>query len=433
MSNAQLANASFEPWWWAWAPRRERAVEALPQRADVVVVGSGYTGLMGALTLARGGREVLLVEAQSVGYGASSRNGGQVGSGNQRFTVARLTERYGADQARALIREGTAALDFVKAFIADEAIECHFRVNGRFRGASRPAHYESMAQDMEDLRVTAGVEAHMVPRAEQSGEIGSDRYFGGAILPGDASVHPALYHEGLLRAAEAAGVIVQSHCRVTGISQDSAGAVVHTERGDVACGQVLVATNGYTEKGTSKDLYRRFVPVAAAMIATSELSPNLMTHLMPKARVYGDTLRVHHYYQPSPDNKRLLFGGRLAGPAGTTSTAHFAPLYRDMLDVFPGLSDVPITNCWSGYVAITQDGLPHIGRTGCVYHAMGYNGSGIARASHGGHQVALQMLGETEELTAWNALAFEPLPFRAFARLGVGIAMTWKRWQDTRS
>ena len=95
------------------------------------------------------------------------------------------------------------------------------------------------------------------------------------------------------------------------------GAHRATDPADVACGQVLVATNGYTEKGTSKDLYRRFVPVAAAMIATSELSPNLMTHLMPKARVYGDTLRVHHYYQPSPDNKRLLFGGRLAGSSNS--------------------------------------------------------------------------------------------------------------------
>ena len=117
------------------------------------------------------------------------------------------------------------------------------------------------------------------------------------------------------------------------------------------------------------------------MLATSELSSNLITHLMPKARVYGDTLRVHHYFQPSPDNKRLLFGG--PGPAGTTNPAHFTPLYDDMLRVFPELNDIPISHCWSGNVAITRDGLPHIGVSGRVYHAMGYNGSGVARASHG--------------------------------------------------
>ena len=433
MSLEQLKNASFDPWWWDWAPRQDREAGELPPQAEVVVVGSGYTGLMGALTLARGGREVLCLEAEQIGFGASSRNGGQVGSGNQRFTVKRLTELYGPEQARALIREGTEALDFVKSFIEREGIECHFRVNGRFRGASRPKHYENMARDMEDLRSLAGVDAYMVPRDEQRGEIGSGRYHGGSVLPGDASVHPALYHDGLVARAEAAGVDIRSGVRVTGISQTAAGATEHTERGDVICGQVLVATNGYTTKDASKELYRRFVPVAAAMIATGELSPNLVTDLMPKARVYGDTLRVHHYYQPSPDNKRLLFGGRLAGPAGTTNPDHFRPLHRDMLDVFPNLDDVPITNCWSGYVAITQDGLPHIGRSGSVYHAMGYNGSGIARASHGGHQVALQMLGETEEVSAWNELAFEPLPLRSFARLGVSIAINWKRWQDTRS
>jgi glycine/D-amino acid oxidase-like deaminating enzyme len=432
MSETKLSQASFEPWWWEWAPSRERNEETLPKKADAVVVGSGYTGLMGALTLARGGRQVLLLEAESLGFGASTRNGGQVGSGNQRFSVKRLIELYGHDKARALILEGRAALEYVKSFILDEGIDCHLRVNGRFRGASRPEHYENMARDMEDMRSIAGVEAHMVPRDQQSAEIGSELYHGGSILPGDASVHPALYHEGLLRCAQTAGVTVRSHTRVTSVEQSASGATVFSDRGQVACDQVFVATNGYTTKTTTA-LYHRIVPVAAAMIATSELSPNLITHLMPKARVYGDTLRVHHYYQPSPDNKRLLFGGRLAGPAGTTNPSHFAHLYRDMLDVFPALEDTEITHCWSGYVAITRDSLPHIGQSGRVYHALGYNGSGVARASHGGHQAALQMLGNTEDLTAWNDLGFEKLPFRSFARLGVSAAILWKQWQDARS
>lgn len=432
MTETRLSQASFEPWWWDWAPRQERHEVALPTRAEVVVVGSGYTGLMGALTLARGGRDVLVLEAETIGFGASSRNGGQVGSGNQRFTVKRLIELYGREKARALILEGVAALEYIKRFIEEEAIECHLRVNGRFRGASRPEHYENMARDMEDLRAVAGVDVSMVPRAEQGNEIGSELYFGGSVLEGDASVHPALYHAGLLQRAESAGVRVRSHTRVTAVEQSNAGATVFTENGSIACDQVLIGTNGYTTK-TTDALYQRFVPVAAAMIATSELSPNLVSHLMPKARVYGDSLRVHHYYQPSPDNKRLLFGGRLAGPAGTTNPKHFRHLYREMLDVFPSLDDVDITNCWSGYVAITRDGLPHIGRTGCIYHAMGYNGSGVARASHAGYQTALQMLGNSEDLTAWNDLAFEKLPFRAFSRLGVSAAITLKRWQDSRN
>ncbi|MBT6277111.1 MAG: FAD-binding oxidoreductase, partial [Chromatiales bacterium] len=206
MTEAHFADASFDPWWWDWARPYPRRDVPLPEHADVVVVGSGYTGLMGALTLARGGRDVLLLEAESIGYGASSRNGGQVGSGNQRFTVKQLTDLYGRDKARALILEGIAALDYVKSFIADENIECHLRVNGRFRGASRPEHYENMARDLEDLQDVGGVEAQMVQRGEQTDEIGSELYHGGMVLPGDASVHPALYVRELSERAEQAGV-----------------------------------------------------------------------------------------------------------------------------------------------------------------------------------------------------------------------------------
>jgi glycine/D-amino acid oxidase-like deaminating enzyme len=431
MMQKSLSGASYEPWWWTWAPRTERRDTPLPAKADVVIVGSGFTGMMAALTLARGGRDVLVLEAEAIGYGASSRNGGQVGSGNQRFSVKRLTEIHGHERARALLLEGAAALEYVKTFIQTEGIECHLRVAGRFRGASRPEHYEAMARDMEDLRDVAGVESHMVSRAEQGDEIGSDLYHGGAVLPNDASVHPALYHDGLTERAEAAGATLCSHTRVTGFDEKTDGVVVHTERGDVECREVVVATNGYTTK-TTADLYARVVPIASGIIATAELSPNLMTHLVPNMRVYGDTLRVHHYYQPSPDNKRMLFGGRMPGAAGTTDPGDFAHLYKEMLDVFPTLDGVAIENCWSGYVAYTRDGLPHIGQAGRVFHAMGYNGSGVARASHAGHQVALQVLGKTEELSAWNALAFDALPFRSFARLGVKVATSWKRWQDTR-
>lgn len=429
MSVNVFSNAQFTPWWWEWAPRQSRKVEKLPADADVVVVGSGYTGMMAALTLARGGRAVVVLEAEEIGHGASSRNGGQVGSGNQRFTVKRLTELYGAERARGLLQEGTAALDYVKAFIKDENIDCHLRETGRFRGASKPAHYESIARDLEDLKRVAGVEGYMVSRSEQSEEIGSSLYHGGCVLPGDMSVHPALYHTGIMERAEAVGVTLCSHARVDRLEETAAGMVVHSARGSVKCRDVLIATNGYTGSVT-RDLQQKIVPVAAAMIATSELSPNLIAHLMPKQRVYGDTLRVHHYYQPSPDNKRLLFGGRLPGAAGTTDANKFNHLRQEMTEVFPELDDVELTHCWSGYVAITRDGLPHIGCAGPVYFAMGYNGSGVARASHAGHQVALQMLGQADALTAWNKLTFEHLPFHAFNRLGVRIAVSWKRLQD---
>ena len=189
--------------------------------------------MMGVATLARGGREVLVL-SESIGFGASGRGGGRVGSGNQRFTVKRLTELYGRDQAR-IIQEGTAALAYVKTFIEREGIECHLRINGRFRGASKPEHYENMARDMEDLYAIGGVESFMVARGDQQAEIGSNLYHGGSVIPGDASLHPALYHQGLTARAEESGVQMRSHTPARAIEQTGSGARVITDAGAVQC------------------------------------------------------------------------------------------------------------------------------------------------------------------------------------------------------
>jgi glycine/D-amino acid oxidase-like deaminating enzyme len=142
--------------------------------ADVAIVGSGYTGLSAALTLVRRGRHTVVLEPDVPGFGASTRNGGQVGSGNQKFRVKRLIELRGRGKAIAMLHEGTRMLAFILDLIQREKIECHFVRCGRFRAAIRPAHYEAIARDMEDLRALAGVESFMVPRAEKHTGIGSD-------------------------------------------------------------------------------------------------------------------------------------------------------------------------------------------------------------------------------------------------------------------
>ncbi len=248
---------------------RDRTAAA--RASDVAIVGSGYTGLSAALTLLRRGRQAVVLERGVPGYGASTRNGGQIGSGNQKFRVKKLIELRGREKAVALLREGTRMLDYIaRPRLPASAIDCQFTRCGRFRGAIRPEHYEAMARDMEDLREVTGVESFMVPRAEQHTEIGTDIFYGGSVLPNDASLHPGLYHAGLMQRVEEAGGSVVGEAGVSSIAKQGSGFRVSTAAGEIQCRDVIVATDGYTD-ARIPELHRRIVPVGSALIATGEI------------------------------------------------------------------------------------------------------------------------------------------------------------------
>ena len=420
-------DVKMTPWWWEWAPREDSSDPELPADAELAIVGSGFTALNAALTLAKAGRQVVVLEAGAPGFGASSRNGGQIGSGNQRFTVRYLIDKFGETHAKALLDEGISALRYVGDLIESEGIECHFQRVGRFRGAIRPGHYDPMARDHEDLARLTGVEFHMVPRDEQHTEIGTDFYHGGAVLPGDACVHPALYHQGLLERVKAAGVAVVPYTLVLGLERERQRVVVNTGRGELSAGDVIVATNGYTSEATA-DYHNRIQPIASAIIATEPLAPELMDRIMPKGRVIGETRRVFYYYRACPERRRVLFGGRVSSVGDRPDD--FRHLYRGMLEIFPDLAGTKVTHCWTGYTGYTRDTLPHAGERNGVHYAMGYCGSGVARASYLGHKLGLRLLGEDEGKTAWDEHGFRPLLFPAATRALLPAAIAWMRLRD---
>ena len=227
MSELFAPNFKTEPYWWEDAPRPESRVQDLPNEVDVLVVGSGYTGLHAALQTVREGLSTLVVDADALGWGCSSRNGGQV-STSVKGTYPELAAKYGAQLGLDLLKEGHNAMEFLDAFIRDEDLQCGWERNGRFSGAHNEAAYDASAQALESLPKEVATQWHMVPKEDQQSEIESDLYAGGVVYPDHGALHPGQYHLGLLHLVKSAGAQTIDHCRVEKIERLEAGFMVST-------------------------------------------------------------------------------------------------------------------------------------------------------------------------------------------------------------
>ena len=226
---------------------------------------------------------------------------------------------------------------------------------------------------------------------------------------------------------KSAGVGVVPYTKVLGLERERQRVVVKTERGELSAGDVIVATNGYTTEVTP-EYHSRIQPVGSAIIATEPLAPELMERIMPKGRVIGETRRVFYYYRACPERRRVLFGGRVSSAANRPED--FRHLYRGMVDIFPELEGKKVTHCWTGYTGYTRDTLPHAGTQDGLHYAMGYCGSGVARASYLGRKLALKLLGDDEGKTAWDEHVFKPFLFPAATRALLPGAVAFMRLRD---
>ncbi len=393
------------PYWWDETPPRSTEPKAVAPRCDVAVVGGGYTGLSAAMTLARAGRSVQVFEKSRPGEGASTRNGG-IASGNLRLTFAEMIKRFGMDRAQAIQAEAKAAREDLASFLAAEGIDCDYTMSGRFSGASSPDQYENLAREADLLARHLGIEAYAVPRHEQRNALGTDYYWGGMVRMDIGGLDPAKLHAGMLRIAEAAGATVLGGTAVRSISRSSDGTFeVTTDGGTTQARDVIIGTNGYTD-ASDPWLRRRLIPLASSIIATAPLSPNLMATLMPRRFMCVETRKLHYYYRPSPDGKRILFGGRGASLSESQDRVT-SRLRQALVDVFPELSETPLTHSWSGNVAMNRDLIPRIFTRSGMHYATGYCGSGVVWARWAGQKVAWQVLGSEK---GRSALDFRPPP-----------------------
>lgn len=396
------------PYWWDdGAPLPELDAQP-PDRTEILVVGGGYTGLSAAIACAGEGATVTVIDAAYPGSGVSTRNGGMFGA-HPRLSYETMCSRFGPDVAAACFNESTAAFEFTRELIAREDIDCDFQQTGRIQMAWSPTDFDSQKQLVASAASHSDLKMELIDRAELSGEIATERYFGGIRFPGHAAVHPRKFHDGLLAAAIKHNVTVIRDCPLMQIRSDGGRFIATSQSGTITADKVIVATNGYT-KGLSNWLQRRVFPLPSFLIATEPIAPDILSRLAPGRRMMVETRAKHSYFRIAPDGSRVIFGGRAAMRPITPQRAA-TRLFKTMTEFWPELSDVKLTHSWSGITGYSFSHMPCVGTHDGFHFAAGFSGSGVAMAPYLGMKVAYQVLGDPRGQTVYSEI---PLAGRLF-------------------
>jgi glycine/D-amino acid oxidase-like deaminating enzyme len=419
------------PWWWEAAPLTESAGGALAPSYDVVIVGSGYTGLRAALTLARAGRSVAVFDKERPGFGASRRNAGFLGR-TLKWPYIDLKAAKGASRAAAIYRDLSTAYESTLAFIEEEGIECHAVRCGRLIAATSAAHYAVLERELDGMKADLGLPYWMVPRARLREEMATDLYDGGAVIPDLGSLHPGLYHRGLMMKALDAGVAIFGNCEVTAVAQTGKAERfrITTATGQTRARDVVIATNGYTPRHFAWHA-RRVIPFVGYMAATELLPPALLEKQLPHRRTVIDSNLDIDFFRPAPDSPRLLFGGATANGL-QDPVAIAALLHGRLARALPDLADVKLSHVWTGQCAGTFDMMPHIGCHDGIWYGMGYNYAGVPMGSFFGLKIAQKILGLPAATTAFEQAPFPTLPLYRGKPWFLPLAMRYFAWKDAR-
>lgn len=421
------------PYWWDDLPLAEpdRATVALPVRAEVVVVGAGYTGLSAARALAGLGRQVLVLDRGEAGGEASGRNGGMVQAGTHHDAASLLALPGGRDRWEETVRAFEDVEHLARALPATMWQRC-----GHLELATHRRHLARLRRAAEAL-VSLGERARVVEGDELAAEIGSSAFCGGMVVERSGALQPAALAVALAQAARQAGADVRAGVAVRAVEATGGGGggpgatTVRTDAGEVVATEVVVAT-GATTGSLLGHLGRRLLPVGSFMIATEPVSPELARTVSPRGRTFFDVRNLLHYWRLSPDATRVLFGGRSSLGPITLAQARDR-LWSAMVRIHPQLRGVRVERAWGGAVDLSMDREPHIGRdprTGAWY-AAGYSGTGIALSVHLGAVLARWMSGKGEAPAfAHGGRPWRPVPAAARLPGALAVAGWWYRGRD---
>jgi glycine/D-amino acid oxidase-like deaminating enzyme len=397
------------------------ADDPLPEIADVAVVGAGFTGLSAALALRKRGANVLVLDSETIGWGASSRNGGMVLTG-LKLGIRKLISTYGLEMARRMYSVSLQTIDTVERIIKEENIACDFARTGHLEVACKQAHFDDYQQQAEIIAREFDHQLRIVERADLQRETGSTIYFGGMVDEFSAGLNPARYVAGLGAAAIQAGAQIKERTRVEGVEREmrkaAPGFRVKTTGGSFWTRNVLVGTSGYTGAATPK-LQRKIIPIGSYIIVTEVLPNELARELSPRNRQIYDSKNYLYYYRLTPD-QRMLFGGRAAFfPENDRTIRKSAEILRlGMVEVYPQLRDIKVEYVWGGTLDFCFDMMPHAGKIDGAYFALGYAGHGVAMATWQGQKMA-EWIAEGKTDNPFSQIKFPG------ARLGLYNGRPW--------
>jgi glycine/D-amino acid oxidase-like deaminating enzyme len=406
----------------------------LPDSVDVAVVGGGFCGLSAARTLAKRGVKVAVLEAETFGWGASSRNGGMVLTG-MKLPAPTLIKRYGRETVRRMYAASLQSIDCVEHIVREENIDCNFSRCGHLEVACKRAHFDGYEESAALIKREFNHELRIIPKSHLHAEIGSDIYFGGMVDETSAGLNPARYVAGLALAAQRAGACLYDHTRVTSVAQETNNGVrkfrVLTSRGAITAREVILASGAYTSEATPT-LQKKIIPIGSYIIATEVLPADLARELSPRNRMIYDSKHFLYYYRLTPDN-RMLFGGRASFFPETENTVRQSAeiLRRGMVGVYPQLRDAKVEFVWGGTLDFTLDVMPHAGKIDGMYFAAGFAGHGVAAATWFGAKLAAQICGAPADIP-FDGIKFPgaPLGLRSGNTWALPLAGAWYRILD---
>lgn len=400
---------------------------AAREEVDVAIVGGGIMGLSTALSAARRGLSVRVLEARTIGQGASGLNGGQVIPG-LKYDPEWLLETFGRERGEALIAFAASTADAVFDTIRTENLAVPHARNGWIQAAHTETALAAAANRDRQWQAR-GVDATLLNAADIALLTGAEGYLGGWLDRRAGTINPLAFTLELARVATAAGVRIAEQVTVSDVRRDDASWRLVTRSGaEIRARYVVIATNAYSD-GLIPGLAQTLVPLHSFQIATAPLPATLREKILPQGQAVSDSRRILNYYRLSPDGRFMLGGrGRMSVPKSAGDWAH---LERSALRIYPALQGIPIEKRWFGRVAVTPDHLPHIHEPEKgLMTLVGCQGRGVAMMTAMGARFADYIVSGDRGVLPFPVSPIRPIPFHAFRQIGVAAMITWYRMLD---